>query len=601
MSASSPIMHSENLTPPPYLKERYRLRQWLGQGSMGLVYRAQDEILGRDIAIKFLSPKQLADPDLVERFLREARTIARLAHPNILNLYDVGQEEGWHYLVLEYIDGRDLRDRLNQENGPLPLPEALRIVRDLLQALDFAHAQAVIHRDIKPENVLLTPQGGVKVADFGLALAQGDLRLTRDDIIVGTTLYLAPEVVAGQSPDHRADLYAVGAVMYEMLAGQPPFTGDNPLTVFSQILHAPITPPRQINSTIPANIEAIITKLLARDPLQRYASAAAVLAALPDEAPEVDQAAATEPSTVRQSSPRLPRILRHSTHTQRRPDAEAQDLFLYAALDDTVEAIEAERRRLAQLLQTEVVASLDLLLAQINAYEQLLGANPNARMAISVLASLARQSIQATRDLGDNLHPTILETLGLEPALESLVNQTRRAVGVQITLTAQRMSRRLPAKLELALFRVVQDALVWSIQQARATQITISLDCDQEQVRLRLADNAVGHTGTAGLQPAQQRIEQLGGQFKVEVSPQGGASLTIQASLAPPVQLTPREMEVIQHLTEGLSNKEIALLLSVSPRTVNFHLDNIYAKLGINSRTEAAIYALRQGWGQTPV
>lgn len=613
--------------PPPRLKDRYRLVEWLGEGSMGLVYRAHDETLDREVAIKLLSPKHITSSEASERFLREARAVARLSHPNIMALYDVDRDGAWHYLVLEYIPGQDLHARLLEQNGPLPISETLEILRGLLEALAYAHAQGLIHRDIKPENIRLTPEDKVKVTDFGLALAQGDARLTRDDMIVGTVLYLAPEVVTGNSPDHRTDLYAVGAVLYELLTGQPPFSSDNPVAILSQILSLPITPLRTINQNIPAALEGIVTKLLAKDPADRYASAEAVLAALPDptQAQAAPISAASQPSAQQPALSRLERIVRSSSTTLQKqspapssaPDEESllalpddeeiaqphltQALLVYAALEDTVEAVEAERHRLAQLLQSNVVESLNLLLAQVNAYEQTLGANPAARMALSVLASLARQLIQEVRDLSDNLHPAILETLGLEPALEALATQMQRSHGLQITLNTQRLNERLPPQVELALFRIAQNVLERAVRQAHATQVTINLDRRDEQLRFGLSDNGRGVTDDEVLRQAHQRIEQLGGAVETGRSPHGGFSLTIRFALEAPVQLTPREMEVIQLLTEGLSNKEIARLLSVSPRTVNFHLDNIYSKLGVSSRTEAAIYALRQGWGRRPV
>jgi len=607
--------------PPPRLKDRYRLVTWLGQGSMGVVYRAHDEILDRYVAIKFLSPKQIAGAGASERFLREARAVARLSHPNIMALYDVERDGEWHYLVLEHIPGQDLHTRLVEQGGPLPVQETLKIIRDLLEALAYAHAQDLVHRDIKPENIMLTPDSRVKVTDFGLALARGDVRVTRDDMIVGTVLYLAPEVVAGQRPDKRADLYAVGAVGYELLTGQPPFVSDNPMTIFSQILNTPVTPPRTLNQAIPATLESVVTRLLAKDPAARYSSAEAVLAALPDPAQiEAEPGPAFDQPTIeRATQSLLERLVRSSTtiHPQEpatRPHIVddgpllaltdspeitphlTQALLVYAAFEDTIGAVETERRRMAKLLQRTVIESLNLLLSQANTYEQTLGANPSARMAISVLVSLIRQVIQEARDLDDNLHPTTLETLGLEPALEALANQRRRAHGLQITLALQRMPERLPAQIELTLFRVAQDALDRAIHQAHASQVTIILERQEEQLHFSLADNGVGARGEAMLQTARQRVEQFGGVFETRDNPQGGLDLLIRFTIEAPVQLTPREMEVIQLLVEGLSNKEIARILSVSPRTVNFHLDNIYSKLGVNSRTEAAIYALRQGW-----
>lgn len=176
----------------------------------------------------------------------------------------------------------------------------------------------------------------------------------------------------------------------------------------------------------------------------------------------------------------------------------------------------------------------------------------------------------------------------------------QRSYGLQIILNLQRLSERLSPQVELALFRIAQNVLERAVRQAHATQVTINLGRQDDQLRFNLFHNGSGTTSDEMLQQARQWIEQLGGTIETGRGPHGGFSLTIRFALEAPVQLTPREMEVIQLLTEGLSNKEIARLLSVSPRTVNFHLDNIYSKLGVSSRTEAAIYALRQGWGRRP-
>jgi DNA-binding NarL/FixJ family response regulator len=280
------------------------------------------------------------------------------------------------------------------------------------------------------------------------------------------------------------------------------------------------------------------------------------------------------------------------------PPDETLELLTCTAQEDAAAAVEAERRRLAGLLQSRVVEPLNLLLSQANAYEQALSANYTARTAISVLTTLARQVLQQVRDLETNLHPTILETLGLEPALEALASQAMRAHGLQITLALERLPERLPPQIELVLFRTTQDILDRAIREAHASQVTIRLDRRDEQLTFSLSDNGITATVPAegALCAACQRIEQLGGTVETGLGPHGGLELTISFAVEAPVELTPREMEVIQLLTEGLSNKEIARLLSISPRTVNFHLDNIYSKLGVNSRTEAAIYALRRGW-----
>jgi len=609
-------------SPPLCLQDRYHLVERVGEGSMGTVYRAHDEILDRDVAIKFLLSERIVSGQAGTRFLREARAVARLSHPNIMTLHDVGREGDWHYLVLEYIPGQDLHSVMTERGGALPAHEALHVIRGALEALACAHTQGIVHRDIKPENIMVTPDGQVKVTDFGLALARGDVRLTQEGMIVGTVLYLAPEVVAGGPADSRADLYAMGAVLYELLTGRPPFASEDPMAVFSQILNAPVTPPRAIDTGIPVEVERVVLRLLAKDPADRYATAGEVLAALPSpaEAETLAAAEAEQMATEHASLPLLERIVRRSStaNLQREsaspstPDEETllalpesvetaprhltQELLVYAALEDTASAVEAERRHLAERLQRDVIDSLNLLLSQASAYEQTLGANPTARMAVSVLASLARQVLQQVRDLEANLHPSILETLGLEPALEVLASQAMRAHGLQVTLAVERMRERLPSQVELALFRTAQDALDRAIRHAHASQVTVRLERRGGRLIVNLSDNGIVATNEEALRVARQRIEQLGGTVEAGVGTGGGFELTIGFAVEEPVELTPREMEVIQLLTEGLSNKEIAHLLFVSPRTVNFHLDNIYSKLDVSSRTEAAIYALRHGW-----
>lgn len=273
-----------------------------------------------------------------------------------------------------------------------------------------------------------------------------------------------------------------------------------------------------------------------------------------------------------------------------------EQLPAHAAMEHTAAAVEAERRRLAGLLQSSIVESLSLLLAQANAYEQSLGAHPQARLAVSVLASLARQALQQTRDLEANLHPAILETLGLAPALESLASQVMRAHGLQVTLALERLPDRLPAPVELALFRAAQDVLDRAVRHASASQVSIRLEHRDERLTLRLADNGIAADAGEALRASCQRVENLGGLVEMGAGPHDGLALTIRLDLAAPAQLTPREMDVLQLLVEGLSNKEIARRLVVSPRTVNFHLDNVYSKLGVHSRTEAVVHALQRGW-----
>lgn len=556
-------------TPPPYLQERYRLVEWLGKGGTAVVYRAYDEVLQRDVAIKFLAPTTLADETRRKRFLREARATARLVHPHIMTIYDVGQESGWLYLALELIPGQTLRLMLDRQPGALPIPTARQIVQHILAALAYAHARGIIHRDIKPENVMVTPDGQSKVMDFGLALPQDEARLTREGAIMGTILYLAPELLQGQPATTQTDLYAIGVVFFELLTGRPPFADQSaPGVMLPHILQTPPPPPSLANPRVPAALDELVLALLAKEPALRPASAAATLALLARQA--------EQPIVLRAgSSPLLPELIAHT------------------AAAETAVARENERRHLAQRLHSQIMEPLHMLLAQAGTYEQILAANPTARMAVSVLTALARQVLQQARDLEADLHPALLDTLGLEAALETLANRMRRIYGVQIDLDVVRLRERPPAKIELALFRAAQEVAQRAVQQRRATHLTIRLASAGEQIALHIADN--GDTPlTAVLPDTQTHILHLGGDVNSQANTGQGATHTIQFHLTPPVQLTPRELELLQLLAQGMSNKEMAQALAVSPRTINFHLDNIYSKLGVSSRTEAAVYALRR-------
>ncbi len=259
------------------LNNRYRLLKQLGEGGAGVVYKAEDEQLKRDVAIKVLTGDGNMSGEKLARFRGEARSVARLNHPNIITLYDYAEEQGRPYLVIEYIPGQDLWE-LDNGYAPnlMPFEESVPIVDDILAALEYSHAHQVIHRDLKPENVMITPNKQVKVMDFGLARIEGQSRLTQDGLVAGTATYLAPELAIGETGDHRVDLYAVGVILYELLTGRRPFSGDDPLTVISQHIHAPVVPPQHYNPAIPGDLQNVILKLLAKSPDNRYSNAAEV-------------------------------------------------------------------------------------------------------------------------------------------------------------------------------------------------------------------------------------------------------------------------------------------------------------------------------------
>ena len=243
---------------------RYRMIRRIGSGGMARVFLAEDVDLHRDVAIKILHDRYSEDAQFVERFAREARAAAGLNHPNIVAIYDRGQFEGSYYIAMEYLDGETLKDVIIRE-GPLPERRAIDITLQLLAALRFAHRREIIHRDVKPHNVMVLRDGRVKVADFGIARA-GDSEMTEAGSIVGTAQYLSPEQARGQHVGPESDLYSVGVVLYEMLTGRVPFTGDSAVAIAMKHVQETPVPPRQIVPSIPPELEAVVQRAMAKDP-----------------------------------------------------------------------------------------------------------------------------------------------------------------------------------------------------------------------------------------------------------------------------------------------------------------------------------------------
>ncbi len=259
------------------LDGRYRIEQRVGTGGMAAVYRAEDTTLGRQVAIKLLDNRHASDAQFVERFLREASSAARLNHPNIVQVYDRGEADGTYYIAMEYVEGTTLKQRIGQR-APLPEQEVLDLGRQALTALRFAHRNGIVHRDIKPHNMMVTSDGRLKIADFGIARAGADTGLTEVGSIVGTAQYLSPEQARGEVVAASSDLYSLGVVMFEMATGKVPFDGDNPVTVALRHVNEAPRRPSDLRPSISAALESVIMRALQKDPDLRYQTADEFLA-----------------------------------------------------------------------------------------------------------------------------------------------------------------------------------------------------------------------------------------------------------------------------------------------------------------------------------
>ena len=261
------------------LSERYRLEDMIARGGMGTVYVATDERLGRRVAVKLLKENLASEANFVERFRREARAVAALAHPNIASVFDYGEDNGHPYIVMELIRGRDLAHVLRQE-GALDPDRARHIATQVSDALGYAHATGVVHRDVKPANVIVSDDANVKVTDFGIARAAGDTTLTAVGSVLGTAQYISPEQAASRDVGPPSDVYSLGIVLYEMLTGEVPFTGDTPVALAMRHVSEDVPPPSKARPGIPRDLDEIVVTATAKAPHQRYSTGTDMAAAL---------------------------------------------------------------------------------------------------------------------------------------------------------------------------------------------------------------------------------------------------------------------------------------------------------------------------------
>lgn len=261
------------------IANRYAIKRLIGQGGMADVHLAYDEIMGREVAIKVLRTKLASDPQTLVRFIREASAARKLSHPNVVEIYDVGESGDLHYIVMEYINGMTLKELISR-TGPVPAVQAVEIMKKLTSAVIEAHSRNIIHRDIKPQNVLVSKSGDLKIADFGIALAADSVTLTRNNAVMGSSHYLAPESAAGLIPDFRVDIYSLGIVFFELLTGSVPFTGPNPAAIALKHMQDPLPAIHPYNKTVSQAVENVVIKAAAKNPAERYQSAKELMDAI---------------------------------------------------------------------------------------------------------------------------------------------------------------------------------------------------------------------------------------------------------------------------------------------------------------------------------
>jgi eukaryotic-like serine/threonine-protein kinase len=250
---------------------RYEILEKIGEGAMGIVYKAKDSALGRIVALKMLSAELGSEDELHKRFEREAEAIGRLNHPNIVQVYDLGQAEGHLYMAMELLEGDDLRT-LIEAGAEVALADKARILGEICEGLGYAHSRGVVHRDIKPANILVTSSGRVKILDFGLARVATRQTITRRGVILGTPDYMSPEQAMGKTVDPRSDIFSAGGVFYEFLTGQKPFKGKTLHSVLYQIISEEPQPVLTLNPDVPARLAAVVHRMLQKEPESRYAT-----------------------------------------------------------------------------------------------------------------------------------------------------------------------------------------------------------------------------------------------------------------------------------------------------------------------------------------
>src|SRR5215207_1912739 len=288
------------------LNDRYELEHKIGEGGMARVYRGRDLRLNRQVAIKVLHSPFASDANFLQRFHHEAQAAANLRHPNIVDVYDVGLDGDIHYIVMEYVDGSDLKALLTR-SGPLPVEQAVPIAEAVAQGLSAAHRMSLVHRDVKPQNIIVGPDGQVKITDFGIAKSALSTAMTETGVTFGTADYISPEQARGQQATPRSDLYSLGVTLYETLTNRLPFSGDSSIAVAMQHVSADPPPPRMYNPRIPPQLESLVLRALSKEPDGRPTTARDFARQLSNYRDIGDQATVVGPVAPRPAQPSSPR------------------------------------------------------------------------------------------------------------------------------------------------------------------------------------------------------------------------------------------------------------------------------------------------------
>ncbi|ONI82119.1 serine/threonine protein kinase [Saccharothrix sp. ALI-22-I] len=413
------------MSTPRLLSNRYELGETLGYGGMSEVHKGRDVRLGRDVAIKVLRADLARDAQFQERFRREAQNSAALNHPAIVAVYDTGETQTEYgplpYIVMEFVDGRTLRDIVKTQ-GPLSGKRAMEVMADVSAALDFSHRHGIVHRDVKPANVMITRSGAVKVMDFGIARAvhDGQAAVTQTAAVIGTAQYLSPEQARGEAVDGRSDVYASGCVLFELLTGEPPFTGDSPVAVAYQHVREEPKPPSSLNPKVTPALDSIVLKAMAKGPANRYQSAAEMRAdlvrVLSGQRPSAPAVMTAEDRTAvlnQTSSPRTevaPAGGRHRPSSQREEPADEYDPLAEE------EAERNARRKKAIMVSLVVLLCIAVLALAVWITTSLLGGKENTAASDKVkVPALAGKTQQVA--VGE------LESAGLVPEISTMACQ----------------------------------------------------------------------------------------------------------------------------------------------------------------------------------